>query len=119
MEISNDHAVESSVASFCGRDHYSSFQTCFEDMPARHASLNGMQNGSRSKHTRKFWFCFQCHIPRLSQEVGRMKQLCTGVMLPQCIVGAGSWREQMKELCMMKIVRMLFSVIEDFIVIVV
>jgi hypothetical protein len=48
-----------------------------------------------------------------------MKQLRTGVMLPQCIAGAGSWREQMKELCMMKIVRMLFSVIEDFIVIVV
>jgi hypothetical protein len=43
VEISNDHAVESSVASFCGRDHYSSFQTFFEDMPARHASLNGMQ----------------------------------------------------------------------------
>ena len=43
MEISNDHAAESPVASFCGRDHYSSFQTCFEDMPARHASLNGMQ----------------------------------------------------------------------------
>jgi hypothetical protein len=43
VEISNDHAAESSVASFCGRDHYSSFQTYFEDVPARHASLNGIQ----------------------------------------------------------------------------
>jgi hypothetical protein len=43
VEISNDHAAESSVASFCERDHYSSFQTCFEDVPARHASLNGIQ----------------------------------------------------------------------------
>ena len=43
MEISNDHAAESSVSSFYGRDHYSSFQTCFEDVPARHATLNGIQ----------------------------------------------------------------------------
>jgi hypothetical protein len=42
VEISNDHAAEISVASFCGRDHYSSFQTCFEDVPVRHAALNGM-----------------------------------------------------------------------------
>jgi hypothetical protein len=68
VKVLNGRAVESSVAKFCGRDHYSLFQTCFEDMPACHASLNGMQNGSKSKHPRKFWFYFQCHILKLSQE---------------------------------------------------
>jgi hypothetical protein len=53
VEISNDHAVESSVASFCGQDHYSSFQTCFEDMPACHASLNGMQKRFKIKASKE------------------------------------------------------------------
>jgi hypothetical protein len=49
--------------------------------------------------------------------VGRMKRLYTGVTLPQRIAGAGSWRKQMEDVCMMKTVQMLFSVIRGFIVI--
>jgi hypothetical protein len=51
--------------------------------------------------------------------IGRMKQSHTGVTLPHCLAGAGSWRKQMKDFCMMKTVRILFSVIEDFIFLVV
>jgi hypothetical protein len=43
VKVSNGRAVESSTAKFCGRDRYSLFSTCFEDMPAYHASLNCMQ----------------------------------------------------------------------------
>jgi hypothetical protein len=52
-----------------------------------------------------------------AKNIVKMKQLNTGVMLPQGIAGAGSWREQLKDFCIMKTVRMLFSVIVDFIVI--
>jgi hypothetical protein len=66
-----------------------------------------------------FGFTFNAISYNSARSVGRMKQLRTCVMLPQCIAGAGSWREQMKDFCIMKTVRMLFSVIKDFIVIVV
>jgi hypothetical protein len=66
-----------------------------------------------------FGFSFNAISYNSVRDVGRIKRLYTGVTLPQCVAGAGSWREQMKVLCMMKIVRMLFSVIEYFIVIVV
>jgi hypothetical protein len=51
--------------------------------------------------------------------IGEMKQSHTGVTLPPYIAGAGSWRKQKRILCMMKTIRILFSVIEDFIFIVV
>jgi hypothetical protein len=94
VEISNDHAAESPVSSFCGRDHYSSFQTCFEDLPARHASLNGMQKTVQNQSIRgNFGFSFNAISYNSVRGVGRMKRLHTGVTLPQCIAGAGSWRE--------------------------
>jgi hypothetical protein len=75
------------------------------------------KNGSKSKHLRKFGFSFNAISYNSVRGVGRMKRLHTGVTLPQCIVGAGSWRKQMKDVRMMKTVQMLFSVIKDFIVI--
>jgi hypothetical protein len=48
--------------------------------------------------------------------IGEMKQSHTGVTLPHYIAGAGGWRKQMKNFCMMKTIRILFSVIEDFII---
>ena len=75
------------------------------------------KNGSKSKHLRKFWFSFNAISYNSVRGVGRMKQLHTGVTLPQCIAGAGSWRKQMKDVRIMKTVQMLVSVIEDFVVI--
>jgi hypothetical protein len=47
--------------------------------------------------------------------IGEMKQSHTGVTLPHYIADAGSWRKQMMIFCMLKTIRILFSVIEDFI----
>jgi hypothetical protein len=49
--------------------------------------------------------------------IGGMKQSHTGVTLPHFLAGDGSWRKKMKDFFMMKTVRILFSVIEDFIII--
>jgi hypothetical protein len=90
----------------------------FEDLPARHASLNGIQKRFKIEASKGILvFLFNAISYNSVRGVGRMKQLHTGVTLPQCIAGAGSWRKQMKDVRMMKTVQMLFSVIRDFIVI--
>jgi hypothetical protein len=67
----------------------------------------------------EFWIRFQHHILKLSHKYWEMEQSRTGVMLPHYIADAGSWRKQMVIFCMLKTIRTLSSVIEDFIFIVV
>jgi hypothetical protein len=62
----------------------------------------------------EFWIRFQNHILKLSHKYWEMEQSRTGVMLLHYIADAGSWRKQMVIFCMLKTIRTLSSVIEDF-----
>jgi hypothetical protein len=62
----------------------------------------------------EFWIHVQNHILKFSHKYWEMEQSRTGVMLPHHITDAGSWRKQMVIFCMLKTIRTLSSVIEDF-----
>jgi hypothetical protein len=71
------------------------------------------------RYSRNFGYAFNTISLNSAMNIGEMEQPRTGVTLPHYITDAGSWRKQMMIFCMLKIIRILSSVTEDFIFIVV
>jgi hypothetical protein len=61
-----------------------------------------------------FWLHIKNYFLKLGHENWKIQQPCTGVMSLHYIADAESWRKQMVIFCMLKTIRTLSSVIEDF-----
>jgi hypothetical protein len=61
-----------------------------------------------------FWLHIKNYFLKLGHGNWKIQQPCTGVMSLHYVADAESWRKQMVIFCMLKTIRTLSSVIEDF-----